>query len=129
MEERTEHLHQLRRNNCLCFIACADDGTYLGWALYHPCHDPKVWAGCYETTIYLEPAAQGRGVGTRLLDALVSHTRAAKNVHTLLALIVANNVASIKLHEKFGFASVGTFQEVTRKAGRWLDPTHLQLMV
>ena len=106
-----------------------DPHAQLGWALYSPYRVPTVWVGCYETAIYLDPAAQGRGAGTRLLDALVAHARAAENVHTLLALIVANNVASIKLHEKFGFASVGTFQEVTRKAGRWLDPTHLQLMV
>ncbi|AJI78490.1 MULTISPECIES: GNAT family N-acetyltransferase [Corynebacterium] len=39
------------------------------------------------------------------------------------------NTASIKLHEKFGFATVGTFKKVTCKAGRWPDLTHLQLMV
>ncbi|WP_232755557.1 GNAT family N-acetyltransferase [Corynebacterium sp. HMSC062E11] len=42
---------------------------------------------------------------------------------------MADNAASIKLHEKFGFATVGTLKEVSRKAGRWIDLTHLQLMV
>ncbi|WP_230308892.1 GNAT family N-acetyltransferase [Corynebacterium hiratae] len=64
-----------------------------------------------------------------MLDAVVQHAREAEQVHTLLALIVADNVASIKLHEKFGFATVGTLKEVSRKAGRWIDLTHLQLMV
>ena len=129
VEERTEYLHQLRRDKCPCFVAFEDDGTYLGWALYRPYRDPKVWQGCYETTIYVDPTAHGRGVGTRLLDAVVQHAREAEQVHTLLALIVADNVASIKLHEKFGFATVGTLKEVSRKAGRWIDLTHLQLMV
>lgn len=129
VEERTEYLHQLRREDCPCFVAFDDDGAYLGWALYRPYRDPKVWLGCYETTIYVDPTAHGRGVGTRLLDAVVQHAREAEQVHTLLALIVADNVASIKLHEKFGFATVGTLKEVSRKAGRWIDLTHLQLMV
>ena len=129
VEERTKYLHRLRRENCPCFVAFDDGGTYLGWALYRPYRDPKVWLGCYETTIYVEPTAHGRGVGTRLLDAVVQHAREAEQVHTLLALIVADNAASIKLHEKFGFATVGTLKEVSRKAGRWIDLTHLQLMV
>ncbi len=41
-----------------------------------------------ETTIYLDPAAQGRGVGTALLGELVSLARADEKVHTLLGLIV-----------------------------------------
>ena len=129
VDERVEYLHQLRRDKCPCFVAFDEDGTYLGWALYHPYRDPSVWVGCYETTIYLDPAAHGRGVGTQLLDTLVAHAREAEHVHTLLALIVTENTASIKLHEKFGFATVGTFKEVPCKAGCWLDLTHLQLMV
>lgn len=50
-------------------------------------------------------------------------------MHTLLGLIVDTNVASIKLHEKFGFANVGTFKEVSYKMGHWLNLTHLQLML
>ncbi|WP_230308891.1 GNAT family N-acetyltransferase [Corynebacterium hiratae] len=61
VEERTEYLHQLRRENCPCFVAFDNDGTYLGWALYRPYRDPKVWLGCYETTIYVDPTATAAG--------------------------------------------------------------------
>lgn len=68
-------------------------------------------------------------MGTALLGELVSLARADEKVHTLLGLIVDTNVASIKLHEKFGFANVGTFKEVSYKMGHWLNLTHLQLML
>ncbi|WP_246816155.1 MULTISPECIES: GNAT family N-acetyltransferase [unclassified Corynebacterium] len=42
---------------------------------------------------------------------------------------MGTNVASIKLHEKLGFANVGTFKEVSYKRGHWLNLAHLQLLV
>ena len=126
---RTTPASIAEREDYLCLIAESDSGAYLGWALYHPYRDPQVWTGCYETTIYLSPAAQGQGVGTTLLGALVDAARADDKVHSLLALIVSTNVASLKLHEKFGFENVGTLKEVCYKFDHWLSLTHLQLLV
>jgi phosphinothricin acetyltransferase len=36
------------------------------------------------------------------------------------------NVASIRTHERCGFASVGTFSAVGWKFGRWLDTVLMQ---
>ena len=127
--EREDYLRELWEKDCPCLIAESDSGDYLGWALYHPYRDPQVWTGCYETTIYLSPTAQGQGVGTALLGALVKAARADKKVHSLLALIVSTNAASLKLHEKFGFENVGILKEVCYKFDRWLSLTHLQLLV
>ena len=71
----------------------------------------------------------GQGVGTALLGALVDAARADDKVHSLLALIVSTNAASLKLHEKFGFENVGTLKEVCYKFDHWLSLTHLQLLV
>lgn len=133
--EREETLRQNIADGCPWLVAETEPETpgekpqHLGWARYHPHRDPSVWKGCYETTIYLDPAAQGQGVGTALLGELVSLARADEKVHTLLALIVDTNIASIKLHEKFGFANVGKFKEVSYKMGHWINLTHLQLML
>ena len=127
--EREDYLCHIWEEGCPCLIAESDSGAYLGWVLYHPYRDPQVWTGCYETTIYLSPAAQGQGVGTALLGALVDAARADDKVHSLLALIVSTNAASLKLHEKFGFENVGTLKEVCYKFDHWLSLTHLQLLV
>ncbi|MEK0145695.1 GNAT family N-acetyltransferase [Corynebacterium yonathiae] len=127
--EREDYLRHIWEEDCPCFIAESDSGDYLGWALYHPYRDPQVWTGCYETTIYLSPTAQGKGVGTALLSALIEEARTDKKVHSLLALIVSTNAASLKLHEKFGFENVGTLKEVCYKFDHWLNLAHLQLLV
>ncbi|WKE58341.1 GNAT family N-acetyltransferase [Corynebacterium tuberculostearicum] len=127
--EREDYLRHIWKEDCPCLIAESDSGDHLGWALYDPYRDPRVWTGCYETTIYLSPTAQGQGVGTALLGALVEAARADKKVHSLLALVVPTNAASVKLHEKFGFENVGTLKEVCYKFDHWLSLAHLQLLV
>ncbi|WP_411707389.1 N-acetyltransferase family protein [Corynebacterium sp. LaCa117] len=127
--EREDYLRELWERTAHASSRSPILATTWGWALYHPYRDPQVWTGCYETTIYLSPTAQGQGVGTALLDALVKAARADKKVHSLLALIVSTNAASLKLHEKFGFENVGILKEVCYKFDRWLSLTHLQLLV
>lgn len=41
--------------------------------------------------------------------------------HVMIAAIEAENIPSIRLHEKLGFRGVGRFTEVGQKFGRWLD--------
>ena len=65
--EREDYQRELWEKDCPCLVAESDSGDYLGWALYHPYRDPQVWTGCYETTIYLSPTAQGQGVGLSLI--------------------------------------------------------------
>jgi len=50
-------------------------------------------------------------------------------LHTLLAIIVDDNEASIKLHSKFGFETVGRFKEVGYKFGKWLNVVIMQKML
>jgi phosphinothricin acetyltransferase len=49
--------------------------------------------------------------------------------HVIVAGIEAGNTASIRLHEKLGFESVGHLKQVGTKFGVWLDLVFLQLML
>jgi phosphinothricin acetyltransferase len=73
-----------------------------------------------ETTVYLAPHATGRGLGTRLLVDLFERLDAG-SIHTVIAGIALPNPASVALHERMGLVRVGTFTEVGRKLGRWVD--------
>ncbi len=83
--------------------------------------DPR---GAYETSVktsvFVDPAAGGRGVGKKLYEALFNDLTSA-DVHRAYALIVAPNPASVALHEDFGFIHVSTLSEVGRKFGRYYD--------
>jgi phosphinothricin acetyltransferase len=38
----------------------------------------------------------------------------------------AANAGSVRLHERLGFRTVGVFQGIGRKHGRWLDTLQMQ---
>ena len=81
-----------------------------------------------EVTFYVDPAFHRRGVGRRLLAALIERAR-ARNLHSLIAWIEADNEASRALVRSFGFEEVGREREAGYKHGRWLDGIDAQLLL
>jgi phosphinothricin acetyltransferase len=79
-----------------------------------------------ETSVYVAPEAQGRGVGRALYDALLAEL-VARGFAVALAGITLPNPASVALHEAVGFRPVGVFEAVGFKFGRWHDVGWWQL--
>jgi len=79
-----------------------------------------------ETSVYLEPAAMGRGLGTRLYADLLDLLR-QDGVHLVVAVVTQPNPASRALHRKLGFTEVGTLDEVGHKFGAYISTTYYQL--
>ena len=103
------------------FVARDADGTVVGWVACTPYSRRAVYAGVAEESVYVAEAARGRGVGRRLLDALVASTEAA-GIWTLQAGIMSENAASLALHERAGFRVAGVRDRIGRDAtGRWRD--------
>ena len=107
------------------FVAVDRVGTVLGWIAASPVSDRCVYAGVVEHSVYVDPAAQGRGVGRSLIDALLASTEAG-GVWTVQSGVFPENVASVALHESTGFRVVGTREKLGRMtygpmAGRWRD--------
>jgi len=106
-------------------VALDDDGRVLGWAAASAVSDRCVYAGVIEHSVYVDPAARGRGVGRALLDALLD-SAAAGGVWTVQSGIFPENSASLALHTAAGFRVVGTRERLGRMtygplAGRWRD--------
>jgi phosphinothricin acetyltransferase len=108
-------------------LKVAVDGTFqgnsqriLGYATSSPYRAKPAYSTSVEVTIYLAPDAGGRGIGTLLYKALFADL-ATEDVHRAYAGIAQPNEASTRLHERFGFRPVGTYQEVGRKFGRYWD--------
>ena len=81
-----------------------------------------------ESTVYVDPAAAGVGIGTGLYEALMHELR-ARSIHVVMSVLTLPNPPSIALHEKLGFEKVGHLREVGRKFGSWLDVGLWQLML
>ncbi len=97
----------------------------LGWIAVTGVSARRVYAGVVEHSVYVDPAAQGRGVGTALLAALIGSTEAG-GVWTIQSGIFPENTASLRLHARAGFRTVGTRERVGRHHGRWRDVVLLE---
>ena len=62
------------------------------------------------------------------MSCLVSRA-GQQGYHVLVGGIDADNQASIRLHEKLGFARSGTIRHAGFKFGRWLDLSFYQLVL
>jgi phosphinothricin acetyltransferase len=78
-----------------------------------------------ESTVYLEPAAVGRGLGMALYSTLLARLQEL-GCHAVIGGIALPNQASIALHEKLGMRKVAHFAEVGFKFGRWVDVGYWQ---
>jgi L-amino acid N-acyltransferase YncA len=107
------------------FVAEAD-GEVAGFAVYGPWRALDGYRHTVEDSVYVRDGRHGLGIGSALLTALIDSARDAGH-HVVIAGIEAENAASIRLHERFGFEHVGTVPEVGAKFGRWLDLTLMRL--
>jgi L-amino acid N-acyltransferase YncA len=95
-------------------------GQVLGWVAVSAVSQRPVYAGVMEESVYVDPAARGRGAGSALLETLIASTEEA-GVWTLQAGIFPENAASLALHRSAGFRVLGTRERVGRHHGRWRD--------
>jgi L-amino acid N-acyltransferase YncA len=101
-------------------LVARDDGQVLAWAALAPVSDRCAYAGVAEDSIYVAPAAQGRGVGRQLLAALVASAEQG-GIWTVQTGIFPENRASVRLHQACGFRLVGVRERLGRLDGRWRD--------
>lgn len=82
------------------------NGKLMGWAALSSTSARECYRGVVETAIYIADDARGRGVGDALMRALVEASEQA-GFWMLQTMIFTDNVASIRLHEKYGFKLLG----------------------
>ena len=101
-------------------------GVVLAWTTLSKISDRCVYDGVAELGIYVAAAARGRGVGSTLLRELIARAEAA-GIWTLQAGIFPENRASLALHARHGFRTVGRREGLGKmpphgpRAGQWRD--------
>jgi L-amino acid N-acyltransferase YncA len=102
------------------WLVIEEDGRVLGYASTSPMRSRHAYRWSVETGIYLDPAAQGRGLGRRLLSAHLDLLERQGFV-TVIAGIALPNEASVAVHEKLGFTLSGIERGVGFKLDEWVD--------
>lgn len=104
------------------------DGLVVGWGSLNPWGDRPGWRHTVEISVYVEMAWRSKGIGHAILHELLEHAEAAKH-HAVIAHVVSENEASLRLSAVHGFERVGLLKEVGRKFDRWLDIVVLERLL
>ena len=78
-----------------------------------------------EHSVHVRADCRGRGFGRALIEVLFPRA-AALGMHMMIGHIDSAATASLRLHEKLGFTTIGTFREVAHLHNRWLSVVGVQ---
>lgn len=126
LAEMTRRRAEILARGLPYLVAETEDGAVAGYAYAGPYRPRIAYRFTVEDSIYLDPAAAGRGIGGLLLAALIEHTTAAGYRQMLAVIGNSGNRASIALHARAGFREVGTLRQVGFKLGGWVDVVLMQ---
>lgn len=106
-------------------VATEKSDRILGWVVLSPTSSRCVYGGVAEITIYVANEAQGQGVGSALMRAMIAASE-AEGIWTIIAGIMRENDASIRLHAAHGFDLLGYRKALGKMsygpmAGQWRD--------
>ncbi|URM97202.1 N-acetyltransferase family protein [Actinomadura madurae] len=107
------------------YVATGAEGDVLGWIAAGRVSARRCYAGVVEHSVYISPDARGLGLGAALLDAFIAATEAG-GIWTVQAGIFPENAASLRMHARAGFRTVGTRRRIGRLNGRWRDVVLLE---
>lgn len=100
-------------------------GEVVGWGALNPFHPRAAYRFTTENSVYVHHAHHRKGIGRAILADLCARADAL-GFRSIIALISADQAASIALHRQFGFQDGGYLRAVGFKFDRWLDVAFLQ---
>lgn len=106
-------------------LAVLDNEELCGYAFLTPYKKRQAYRRSAEISVYLKPEYTGKGIGKIILKKMEQHA-ALNGIHSLIATICSENVASIRLFEKNGYNKCGVLKEIGMKFGRMLDIVIMQ---
>jgi len=101
------------------WLVWEEEGDILGYAYACRPFERAAYSWCAEPSIYVKPAAQGRGMGRKLYLALEEILK-LQGYRILLALITGENTGSLAFHKQLGYDIAGELKDCGYKFDRWL---------
>jgi L-amino acid N-acyltransferase YncA len=106
-------------------LVAEEVGTVVGYAYAAPFRKRPAYRYTVKHSIYVRSDRLHSGIGRQLMTALIDACAAA-GFRQMIGYIDGANVASLKLHERFGFRQVGFLPSIGFKFGRWTDSVMMQ---
>ena len=108
------------------YLVAEEGGGVVGYTYCGPYRPRPAYRYSVENSVYLAPEAARRGIGRRLLEALIERATALGKRQMVAVIGDSANHASIGLHKAMGFRMVGIIEASGFKHGRWVDSVLMQ---
>jgi len=110
----------------LPYLVAEDGGRVVGYS-YATAYRPRpAYRHTVEDSVYVAEGLGGRGIGSGLLAELIARCEAGPWRQMLAVIGDSGNKASVALHRRFGFETIGVLQSVGFKHGRWVNTVLMQ---
>ena len=110
------------------WLICEEQGIILGYAYAARHRDRIAYQWSVESSVYVSPDAQGKGVARHLYQAMIAILK-LQGIVNIYALITVPNVKSIGLHERLGFREFALFNKIGYKNSAWHDVLWMVLVI
>ena len=127
LEMRQKWFHD-RRHDGFPVVVSTNDGEITGFGSFGFFRPWQAYRFSVEHSLYVRKDKRGTGISKHILSNLISGAK-KMDKHIMIAGIDAENIASIRLHEQFGFVKSAHLKQVGYKFDRWLDLVFYQLML
>lgn len=118
-EERAEWL-AARGPRHPVVVAVDASGSQLGWGSLNSFNPRPAYDHVVDFSLYVAREHRGRGIGDALLGVLEGRARVL-GYHKMVLAAFPTNLPGMRLYERHGFTTVGTYREQGLLDGRWVD--------
>lgn len=73
--------------------------------------------------------AQGRGIGSALLEELIAEARGPARLELLTLTVTDGNSSAVRLYERAGFTRFGTLRRAIKVGDRYHDKIHMAMVL
>ena len=115
------------------FVAVGGEGreseeTIVGWASISSYRPRSCHSGVGKISVYVRQNSRGRGVGKRLMTALI-HEAKGLGYWKLLSRTFSFNTVSLELCKNCGFREVGVYVKHAKLNGKWIDTVIVERLI
>ena len=108
------------------YLVAEVDGAVAGSAYASLYRTRPAYRFTVEDSVYVDPAAQRRGIGKALLEKLIEDCTALGFRQMIAVIGDSDQAASLGVHKACGFTDAGNLRNIGYKFGRWLDTPLMQ---
>jgi len=110
----------------LPYLVAEQDRKIIGYAYAGQYRPRPGYQFTVEDSVYVAPERLRKGIGNSLLEALIGQCEQGPWRQMIAVIGDTANTSSVRLHERYGFRSVGALQSVGWKFNRWVDSVLMQ---